>query len=161
MQQELKELNRQDGGKAKSESGTEQGRGSSGQPGPSENRGQGTNPQAEKIQKLNEQLAESMNELDQIRNSVKMDSSLSKNARNLGENMGGVLRTFSGGVQERIELIESQVLVPLGDFEAELVQKLEMLKNREKLFIDREDRVPPGYEELVEKYYEALSKGSE
>ncbi len=158
LQQELKELNRQDEGEAKSEDGTGEGEGRSGEPGPGENRSQETSQRGKQIQKLNEQLAESMNELDRIGNSVRMDSTLARNARSLGENMGGVLRTFSGSVQERIKLIESQVLVPLGDFEAELAQKLELLTNKEKLFIAREDKIPTGYEELVEKYYEALSR---
>ncbi len=72
--------------------------------------------------------------------------------------MEGTIRSFSGGLPERFQLIEDQVLNPLKAFEAELAQKLEIMKNKEKLFLTREEKIPPEYEALVEKYYEALSK---
>ena len=76
----------------------------------------------------------------------------------LKKNLNGVLRTFTGGVTERMQLIEEQVLIPLKGLEAELAQKLDLLKSKEKFFLAREEQIPAGYEELVQKYYEALSK---
>ena len=76
----------------------------------------------------------------------------------LSQNMEGMIRSFSGGLPERFQLIEEQVLNPLKAFEAELAHKLEIMKNKEKLFLAREEKIPPEYEALVEKYYEALSK---
>ncbi|MFQ5677207.1 MAG: hypothetical protein ACE5G1_15040, partial [bacterium] len=87
-----------------------------------------------------------------------VDSSLSNDFRQINRDMQGVVRTFKGGLQERFQLIENLVLDPLKAFEADLARKLETMKNREKLFLAREEKIPAEYQEMVEQYYEALSK---
>ncbi|MCH7755066.1 hypothetical protein IH970_08085 [candidate division KSB1 bacterium] len=106
----------------------------------------------------NKQLAENLRNLQHIQRAVQGDSSLSREFQKLSQNMEGMIRSFSGGLPERFQLIEEQVLNPLKAFEAELAHKLEILKNKEKLFLAREEKIPPEYEALVEKYYEVLSK---
>ena len=93
-----------------------------------------------------------------IEQALQADSSLARQAGQLNRNLQKTLSSFRGGVAERLSLIQQQVLIPLRGLEAELAQRLELEKNREKLFLAREDKVPPGYEELVQKYYEALSE---
>jgi len=106
----------------------------------------------------NKQLAENLRNLQHIQRAVQGDSSLNRDFQKLSQNMEGMIRSFSGGLPERFQLIEEQVLNPLKAFEAELAHKLEIMKNKEKLFLAREEKIPPEYEALVEKYYEALSK---
>ena len=129
----------------------------SGQPGTGENRG--SNP-LETAQRdlMNEQLARSAEELQMMRRSLQADTSLARQAGDLSDRVDGLLRSFTGGIPERLTQIQEHVLTPLRGLEAELAQRLELIKNREKLFLAQEEKVPPGYQELVEKYYEALSK---
>ena len=111
-----------------------------------------------KLDRLNDELAQGLKDLEFIQQSTQVDTSLSRQAAQLNQNLQGIIRTFSGGDQRRIQIIENLMLVPLKGFEAELTQKLEIMKNKEKLFIAREEKIPPEYEALVEKYYETLSK---
>ncbi len=113
---------------------------------------------SDKLDWLNNELAESSKAMDVIKQSTRADTSLSRQASKLNQNMQSVIRTFTGGDRNRLKIIEDLVLIPLKGFEAELAQKLELIKNKEKLFLAREEKIPPEYEELVEKYYEALSK---
>jgi len=107
---------------------------------------------------LNEGLQRSLSELEMLRQGVKTDPNLTQELNKIGENLRNITRTFRGGVQNRIELIESQVLDLLRSFEVEIAQKLEILKSKEKLFLAREEKIPSEFQKLVEKYYEELSK---
>jgi hypothetical protein len=127
------------------------------QSGPQENRGQNQELDPSKLDWRNE-LAEARRDLDLIQESASVDTSLSNQARRLSQSLENMVRTFRGGEENRLKLIEAQVLIPLKSFEAELAQKLELIKNKEKLFLARDEEIPPEYEQLVEKYYEALSK---
>ncbi len=108
--------------------------------------------------RINEDLARSLKEIKQIEQSLQADSSLAKTAGGLNQSMRGLLKSFGGGAPGRMQFLEQRILFPLKGLEAELAQKLELLRSKEKFFIAREEKVPQGYEELVEKYYEALSK---
>ncbi len=107
---------------------------------------------------MEEALANGLKDLDMIETALQADSSLARQAGQLNRNLQRTVSTFRGGMAERLTLIQQQVLIPLRGLEAELAQRLELVKNREKLFLAREEKVPPGYEELVQKYYEALSE---
>ncbi|MFQ5648648.1 MAG: DUF4175 family protein [bacterium] len=111
----------------------------------------------QKLDWMNDELVRSLNELEFIQQSLHTDTTLTRTAGNLNQSLQTVLRTFSGGLTERFQVIEKQVLIPLRGLEAELAQKLELVRNKEKLFLAREQKIPPGYKELVEKYYEVLS----
>lgn len=115
----------------------------------------------EKLDRWNEQLARSRNDLEMLQQNIRIDSSLAGKARRINKNLEGVVRTFNGGTAERWQLIEQQVLEPLKHLEAELAQKLELLNNKEKLFLARDEQIPSEYKELVEKYYEVLSRTQE
>ncbi|NIR70437.1 hypothetical protein GWO43_03805 [candidate division KSB1 bacterium] len=111
-----------------------------------------------KLDWWNEELSKSMKDLEFIRQSLQVDSSLSRQAREINENLTDIMRTFTGGDPQRLDVIEQQILTPLKNFEAELAQKLDLIKNKEKLFLAREEKIPPEYKDMVEKYYEALSE---
>ncbi|MCG8606849.1 hypothetical protein MJD09_17920 [bacterium] len=157
LQRQMKELER------KSERGSEQ-KELAGDPnsqrtqaGPQENRGPNQKLDPSKLD-WRDELAKARRDLDFIQESASFDTSLSNQARRLSQSLDNMVRTFRGGDENRLKLIEAQVLIPLKSFEAELAQKLELIKNKEKLFLARDEEIPPEYEHLVEKYYEALSK---
>ena len=100
-------------------------------------------------------------DLQSIGESVRVDTSLQSDLNRLLSGWTGVVRNFRGGSPERLRDVEGRILVPLREFEAELEQRLQLLESKEKLFFAREEKVPPEYQELVEKYYEALSKGEQ
>ncbi len=47
------------------------------------------------------------------------------------------------------------------DVHKDLGTRMEGVEDREKLFMARDEEVPPQYRDLVNKYYESLSKESE
>jgi DNA repair exonuclease SbcCD ATPase subunit len=128
------------------------------QAGPDESRQAPQQLDPSKIDWWNNELAKSQKELELIQEALQADTSLARQFGRIHQKFRGLVRNFAGGSAERMKLIEAQVLNPLRGFEAELAQKLELLKNKEKLFLAREEKIPAEYEELVKKYYEALSK---
>jgi hypothetical protein len=127
--------------------------------GPSESRSSSGEMDQESMRRWNEQLARNMDDLDQIQNSVGVDSSLAGQFSQLRDNWHGVIRNFAGkGSRDRFQMIEQLVMDPIKDLEAELAQRLELMKNTEKLYLAREERIPSEYRELVQKYYEAISE---
>lgn len=130
----------------------------SGRSGTSAGGGSGKSLETAQTDLLNEQLARSAQDLKMMQRSLRADTSLARQAGNLSDRIDGLLRSFTGGLPERMTQIQRRVLIPLKGLEAELSQRLELIKNREKFFLAREEKVPPGYQDLVEKYYEALSK---
>lgn len=133
-------------------------RGQPSQAGPGESGRGGRDLDPETLERWQDELAQSRNDLERLQQTVRMDTSLARNAGRIHENLQGVVRTFSGGVEDRWQLIQQQVLDPLKHLEAELAQKLELLQNQEKWFLARDEQIPAEYKELVEKYYEVLSK---
>ncbi|RMD93665.1 MAG: hypothetical protein D6813_03675, partial [Calditrichaeota bacterium] len=112
----------------------------------------------EQAQRWREELYRTLNDLQNIQNIVKVDTSLSRDINDISRQINGIVRNFGGGDPNKLSLIEKGVLTPLKNFEAELAQKLELLDSKEKLFMAREEKIPPGYETLVQKYYEAISE---
>lgn len=112
----------------------------------------------EEVQQWREALSRASRELEQIGQSVMVDSTLRRDYQTLSGNVNRFMRNFGGGDPNKMKMIESMILEPLRSFEAELAQKLEFLKSSDKLHIARDENIPPEYQELVEKYYEALSK---
>jgi hypothetical protein len=156
MEREAEELRRAAGerrGRDQGESGKE-----ITQAGPGESR-QAPQPfDPEHADWLNKQLSHSLKDLETLQQSLEVDTSFSRRLENINRNLQGVVRNFIGGDPNRLTEIEAQVLNPLRTLEAELAQKLELLQNKEKLFLARDENVPAEYEELVKKYYESLSK---
>jgi hypothetical protein len=160
MREDLESLQRETQGIDRQTKGQQsEGRTSGQRAGPGETRQRPSEMNAENARRWNEQLARSMQDLEFVQRSMAVDSSLSGQLSQLEDNWHGVIRNFSGaGAQDRFQLIEQYVLDPLRQIEAEMAQKLELVKNKEKLFLAREERIPSEYQELVEKYYERLSE---
>ncbi len=162
LQRQSQQLKRQQGASGEQQSGEQQesaGRtAESSQAGPGEAQAPSEQLDPAKLDWMKEELARNIKDMEFVQQSLASDTSLTQSASNLNQNMESVLRTFAGGDPERFDEIEEQVLIPLRALEAELAQKLELLKNKEKLFLAREERIPAEYKELVEKYYEALSE---
>jgi hypothetical protein len=70
----------------------------------------------------------------------------------------GAVRTFRGGDPLRRDQIEKQLLDPLRRFEAELATRLAVLQNQQQMLTARDEPVPAQYREMVDKYFEMLSK---
>lgn len=159
LQRETRELQRKEEGKHGQESQNKTGQQRENpRAGPGETKRLEQKVDPQKLTWWNEQIAKNLRNLQHIQRSVQVDSSLSQDFQQVSQNLRDMVRTFSGGLPQRFQLIEQQVLDPLKAFEAELANKLEMIKNKEKLFLAREEKIPPEYKALVEKYYEALSR---
>ncbi len=130
------------------------------QAGPSESQS-APRTRPEDSRRLNEDLNRTLDNLEQLQQSLQNDPSLAQDANRINQNLQNILRTFRGGDPARFSLVEQMVLVPLRNLEAELAQKLELLKNKEKMFLARDEQVPEEYKELVQKYYEALSRSQQ
>ncbi|MFQ5637771.1 MAG: DUF4175 family protein [bacterium] len=116
------------------------------------------NLEPSQIEWWNEEFVGGIKDLDLIRKTTQSDTSLSGQAQRIGQNLQEIMRTFTGGNPQRFQDIEERILSPLRALEAELAQQLELIKNKEKLFLSNEEEIPAEYKDLVEKYYEALSK---
>jgi hypothetical protein len=68
------------------------------------------------------------------------------------------LTSFRGGNPLRLEQIEKQLIDPLRRFEAELATRLAVLQHQQHILTVRDEPVPPQYREMVDKYFEMLSK---
>lgn len=108
----------------------------------------------------NDPLGKMQQKIKSIRESVGNDTSLTRRSKDIQGNIGNLVRTYAAGNPFNDDLLENEVLEPLRGLEAEIAKRLELLENKEKLFIAREENVPPKYRALVEKYYEALSKAN-
>ena len=128
------------------------------QAGPNESRQAPQKLDPNQVDWLNNGLARNLKDLEMLRQSIAVDTSLSRQLEQINRTMQGLVRNFIGGDPNRFTEIEARVLNPLRTLEAELAQKLELLQNKEKLFLARDEKVPAQYEELVKKYYESLSK---
>ncbi|MFQ5708414.1 MAG: DUF4175 family protein [bacterium] len=126
--------------------------------GPGESKSPPPKLSPEQREQWNEALARAAQDLQAINQSIQVDSTLSRQLGRINNDLQGIVRNFGGGDPKKLDLIENKLLGPLRSFETELAQTLELLQNKERLFLAREEKIPPEYEELVEKYYEALSK---
>jgi len=158
LEREVQDLKREAGGSEKTgEQTSGQGR-ENAQAGPQESRTAPQKLDRDQSDALNNGLARNLKDLEMLRQSIEVDTSLSRRLENVHQNLQGVVRNFAGGDPNRLTEIEAQVLNPLRTLEAELAQKLDLLRNKEKLFLARDEKIPAEYEELVKKYYESLSK---
>jgi hypothetical protein len=105
-----------------------------------------------------EQVWQGIRDLEKIGPFLRNDTTLAGNYARLLQNYRGVVRTFRGGDPLRLEQIEKQIFDPLRRFEAELATRLAVLKHQQHLLTVRDEPVPPQYREMVEKYFEMLSK---
>lgn len=96
--------------------------------------------------------------LEKINPFLRADTSLADDYARLMQNYRGVLRTFRGGDPLKREQIEKQLIDPLRRFEAELATRLAVLQHQQNILTVRDEPVPPQYREMVDKYFEMLSK---
>jgi hypothetical protein len=105
-----------------------------------------------------EQVWEGIHHLEKIAPFLRNDTSLVGDYARLLQNYRNLVRTFRGGNPLRLEEIEKQMIDPLRRFEAELAARLAVLQHQQHLLTARDEPVPPQYREMVEKYFEMLSK---
>ncbi|MCI0690932.1 hypothetical protein L0337_02880 [candidate division KSB1 bacterium] len=96
--------------------------------------------------------------LEKISPFLRADTSLADDYARLMQNYRGLLRTFRGGDPLKREQIEKQLIDPLRRFEAELATRLAVLQHQQNILTVRDEPVPPQYREMVDKYFEMLSK---
>lgn len=158
LEREMQDLKRQASGSENSGQQTSGQGKENAQAGPEESHSAPNRRDRDQADALNNGLARNLRDLEMLRQSIEVDTSLSRRLENVHQNLQGVVRNFAGGDPNRLTEIEAQVLNPLRTLEAELAQKLDLLRNKEKLFLAQDEKIPAEYEELVKKYYEALSK---
>jgi hypothetical protein len=123
----------------------------------------GVNPSDQKLraEEMNwwaERAWQGIRDLEKINPFLRADTALADDYGRLLQNYRGVVRTFRGGDPLRRDQIEKQLLDPLRRFEAELATRLMVLQNQQQILTVRDEPVPPQYREMVDKYFEMLSK---
>ena len=105
-----------------------------------------------------EQAWQGIRDLEKLNQFLRADTALADDYARLMQNYRGVVRSFRGGDPLKREQIEKQLLDPLRRFEAELATRLAVLQNQQQILTVRDEAVPPQYREMVDKYFETLSK---
>lgn len=105
-----------------------------------------------------EQAWQGIRDLEKIDPFLRADTALADDYARLLQNYRGAVRSFRGGDPLKREQIEKQLLDPLRRFEAELANRLAVLQNQQQILTVRDEPVPPQYREMVDKYFETLSK---
>lgn len=105
-----------------------------------------------------ERAWQGIRDLEKLDQFIRADTALADDYARLMQNYRGVVRTFRGGDPLRREQIETQLLDPLRRFEAELMMRLAVLQHQQQILTVRDEPVPPQYREMVDKYFETLSK---
>ncbi len=105
-----------------------------------------------------EKTWQGIRDLEKINPFLRADTALADDYSRLLQNYRGVVRSFRGGDPLKREQIEKQLLDPLRRFEAELANRLAVLQNQQQILTVRDEPVPPQYREMVDKYFETLSK---
>jgi len=105
-----------------------------------------------------EQAWQGIRDLEKLNQFIRADSALADDYARLMQSYRGVVRTFRGGDPLRRDQIEKQLLDPLRRFEAELATRLAVLQNQQQMLTARDEPVPAQYREMVDKYFEMLSK---
>jgi len=105
-----------------------------------------------------ERAWQGIRDLEKINPFLKADTALADDYSRLLQNYRGVLRSFRGGDPLRRDQIEKQLLDPLRRFEAELATRLAVLQHQQQILTVRDEPVPAQYREMVDKYFEMLSK---
>jgi hypothetical protein len=123
----------------------------------------GNNPSNEMLrpEEMNwwsERAWQGIRNLERLDSFLRADTSLADDYARLMQNYRGVVRTFRGGNPLKREQIEKQLIDPLRRFEAELATRLAVLQHQQNILTVRDEPVPPQYREMVDKYFETLSK---
>jgi hypothetical protein len=123
----------------------------------------GNKPSAEKLspEEMNwwsERAWQGMRNLEKLDSFLRADTAMADDYTRLMQNYRGVVRTFRGGDPLKREQIEKQLIDPLRRFEAELATRLAVLQHQQNILTVRDEPVPPQYREMVDKYFEMLSK---
>jgi hypothetical protein len=123
----------------------------------------GNNPSNEMLrpEEMNwwsERAWQGIRNLEKLDSFLRADTSLADDYARLMQNYRGVVRTFRGGSPLKREQIEKQLIDPLRRFEAELATRLAVLQHQQNILTVRDEPVPPQYREMVDKYFEMLSK---
>jgi hypothetical protein len=105
-----------------------------------------------------ERVWQALDQLEKIKPSMKGDSALAQSFSSLQGQLNGVVRSFRGGDAQRLTDIEEQIIDPLRRFEAELAMQLALAQQRQRLTNAQDEQVPEKYREMVERYYEELSR---
>ncbi|MDZ7359498.1 MAG: hypothetical protein ONB46_02050 [candidate division KSB1 bacterium] len=105
-----------------------------------------------------ERMWQGLRDLEKISPFLRADTALADDYARLMQSYRGAVRTFRGGDPLRRDQIEKQLLDPLRRFEAELATRLAVLQNQQQMLTARDEPVPAQYREMVDKYFEMLSK---
>ncbi len=105
-----------------------------------------------------ERAWQGIRDLEKLNQFIRADTALADDYGRLMQNYRGVVRTFRGGEPLKREQIEKQLIDPLRRFEAELATRLAVLQNQQQILTVRDEPVPPQYRDMVDKYFETLSK---
>jgi hypothetical protein len=138
----------------------QQGTGTENQQGDSASR-RSPSQQALKPEEMNfwqERMWQAMDQVNRMRPMVAGDSTLGESYSGLQRELNGFVRSFAGGDSQQLTDIESRLIEPLRKFEAELAIKLTLAQQRQRLASAQDEQVPPGYREMVDRYYEALAR---
>jgi hypothetical protein len=125
---------------------------------PSGNRPSNETLRPEEMNWWSERAWEGMRNLEKMNPFWRADTELADDYARLMQNYRGAVRTFRGGNPLRLEQIEKQLIDPLRRFEAELATRLAVLQHQQHILTVRDEPVPPQYREMVDKYFEMLSK---
>jgi hypothetical protein len=105
-----------------------------------------------------ERAWQGIRDLEKLNPFLKADTALADDYARLMQNYRGTVRTFRGGDPLRREQIEKQLIDPLRRFEAELATRLAAVQNQQQMLTARDEAVPAQYRDMVDKYFETLSK---
>lgn len=105
-----------------------------------------------------DRMWQAMDQLDRMRPMVGSDSALAESYSALQRDMNGYVRSFTGGDAQRLVDIENRIIDPLRRFEAEVATRLALAQQRERLATAQDEQVPPGYRDMVDRYYEAIAR---
>ncbi len=113
----------------------------------------------QKMREWRDLLWQAQQQLQDVQNQIsQVDTSLSRRARQLGDQIRGIVRTFRGSNPNRMQAIQNQIIDPLRRLEAELAMQLQLMKNQETFRTVLDEDLPPKYREYIEAYYRSLSK---
>ncbi len=141
-------------GQSPESSGEQAGQGSG------QSQGQGRDGQAAQ-RRMQQQIERAQESIDELVERLEGN----RNAQRSLQQMRSAL-TDASGTGTRLEgdsaksFFDDEVFAPLSQLELELAQQLDQIEIQKKLFGSRKNDVPPQYRDMVEKYYESLSKGS-
>jgi hypothetical protein len=105
-----------------------------------------------------DRMWQALDQLDRMRPMVGGDSTLTESYSALHRELNGYVRTFTGGDAQRLADIENRIIDPLRRFEAEVATRLALAQQRQRLATAQDEQVPPGYRDMVDRYYEAIAR---